>query len=72
MVSRLGIVLNSHGKIPDVIIYDDAKEWLFLIEAVTSHGPINDKRYDELSELFSTSEVGLVYNYCFHESSNDE
>lgn len=42
---ELGIPVNQHSKLPDVIIFDQSKNWLFLIEAVTSHGPVSPKKY---------------------------
>ena len=50
---------------PDVIIYHTAKQWLVLIEAVTSHGPIDPKRRQELKQLFGAAQVGLVYVTTF-------
>lgn len=41
---ELGVTFDEHGKIPDVIVHLPEKNWLFLIEAVASHGPINIKR----------------------------
>jgi len=37
---------------PDVIVYHSAKDWLLLVEAVTSHGPVDAKRRSELMHLF--------------------
>ena len=62
---ELGGGVGSHGKIPDVIIYHTLKDWLVLIEAVTSHGPINPKRRSELAALFGEAKVGLVYVTAF-------
>lgn len=56
----LGIKIDSHGKMPDVIIHFTEKNWLVLIEAVTSHGPINAKRKKELEILFNGSTVPIV------------
>ncbi len=61
----LGVKLEAHGKMPDVIIHDTERDWLVLIEAVTSHGPINPKRRDELGRLFAGSRAGLVYVTAF-------
>jgi hypothetical protein len=36
-----------------------------LIEAVTSHGPVNPKRRDELKRLFARSRAGLVFVTAF-------
>jgi hypothetical protein len=61
----LGISVDTHGKMPDVIIYHTAKNWLVLIEAVTSHGPIDPKRRNELRQLFASATVGIVYVTAF-------
>ncbi|MCU0494107.1 MAG: N-6 DNA methylase, partial [Chloroflexaceae bacterium] len=54
----LGVTVEAHGKMPDVIIFHAQKQWLVLVEAVTSHGPIDPKRRDELAKLFSGASVG--------------
>ena len=64
-LTSLGIDLNLHGKIPDVIIYDQSRRWMFLVEAVTSHGPIDAKRKNELQKIFSKARIGLVYVTAF-------
>ncbi|MGJ5629723.1 BsuBI/PstI family type II restriction endonuclease [Nostoc sp. CALU 1950] len=51
-LADLGVNIDSHGKMPDVIIHFTTNNWLVLIEAVTSHGPINPKRKKELEVLF--------------------
>jgi adenine-specific DNA-methyltransferase len=45
---------------PDVIIHHIKNDWLVLIEAVTSHGPINPKRKKELETLFAGTKIPLV------------
>lgn len=64
-LAELGIKIQSHGKMPDVIIHHTEQDWLVLIEAVTSHGPINPKRMEELKALFSGSKIGLVLVTAF-------
>lgn len=64
-LGELGIAVNTHGKMPDVVIYYPAKHWLLLIESVTSHGPVDGKRHSELARLFSGSTAGLVYVTAF-------
>ncbi len=61
----LGLAFDSHGKMPDVVLYQRDRNWLFLVESVTSHGPVDAKRYDELSSLFKESTAGLVYVTAF-------
>ena len=50
---------------PDVIVHYTERDWLVLIEAVTSHGPINPKRREELRRLFTGSKAGLVFVTAF-------
>ena len=61
----LGVEIEEHGKMPDVVVYYTEKKWLVLIEAVTSHGPVNPKRRQELEQLFGGSQAGLVYVTAF-------
>lgn len=56
----LGVTVDSHGKMPDVIIHHLKNDWLVLIEAVTSHGPINPKRKKELEVIFIDIKIPLV------------
>lgn len=64
-LKALGVVIEEHGKMPDVVVHHTAKNWLVLIEAVTSHGPVNPKRRLELGHLFVMSKAGIVYVTAF-------
>lgn len=64
-LAALGVNINSHGKMPDVVFNFTDRNWLLLVECVTSHGPVNGKRHDELSELFKNSTAGIVYVTAF-------
>jgi hypothetical protein len=64
-IEELGVKIEEHGKMPDVVVPHTEKNWLVLIEAVTSHGPVNPKRRQELKELFAGSKAGLVYVTAF-------
>jgi hypothetical protein len=61
----LGIPIDQHSKLPDIVIYDAKRKWLFLIEAVTSHGPISPKRLLELEDFLKECKVGKVYVTAF-------
>lgn len=63
--AQLGIPLDIHGKMPDAVVYDEDKDWFVLIEAVTSVGPVNLKRKNELASLFGRSGRGLVFITAF-------
>ena len=64
-LAALGIQLTGHEKLPDIILYDSSKNWLFLIEAVTSDGPMTSKRLQELSASFKKSNAGYVFVTAF-------
>lgn len=64
-LAQLGVKIESHGKMPDVVVHHVEKDWLVLVEAVTSHGPVNAKRRGELKQLFKSSRAGLVYVTAF-------
>lgn len=62
---KLGIKLDPAAKMPDVIAHDQRRNWLILIEAVTSAGPVDGKRRMELKELFKNAKAGLVFVTAF-------
>ncbi|MGI8647444.1 MAG: restriction endonuclease [Acidimicrobiales bacterium] len=64
-LGALGVEVDEHGKMPDLVVYLPAKNWLVLLEATASHGPVDAKRYRELIVLFSGSSAGLVLVSCF-------
>jgi len=64
-LQSLGVPPMSHDKLPDVVVYDEDRKWLFLIEAVTSHGPVSPKRWLELEEAFKDCKVDRVYVTAF-------
>jgi len=68
-LKELGIPVNQHRKLPDVIIYDHSKNWLFLIEAVTSHGPVSPKRIIELEEFLKDCKAAKIYVTAFPDFS---
>ncbi len=64
-LADLGVTVDEHGKMPDVVLYLPEPEWLLLVEAVTSHGPVDPKRLGELAALFADARPGLVYVTAF-------
>ena len=65
MLKKLGIPIDQHSKLPDIVIYDPTKDWLYLVEAVTSHGPITPKRIVELEEFLKKCSAGRVFVSAF-------
>ncbi len=50
---------------PDVVFYYPDRNWLLLVESVTSRCPVDGKRHEELACLFASSTAGLVYVTAF-------
>ena len=51
-LAELGVTVDQHVKMPDVILFFSEKAWLLLVESFTSHGPVDAKLHNELVELF--------------------
>ncbi|MBF0607882.1 MAG: restriction endonuclease [Magnetococcales bacterium] len=64
-LSNIDISITNHDKLPDVILLDKNRNWLYLIEAVTSHGPMNPKRIVELETMMRNCKCGKVYVSAF-------
>jgi hypothetical protein len=64
-LQHLGVTIPAPAKMPDVVIHDTNRNWLLLIEAVTSAGPVDGKRRKELKELFRGCKAGLVFVTAF-------
>ena len=66
-LDQLNIPLTEHDKLPDVVLYDEERNWLFLVEAVTSHGPVTPKRFEELEATLKDCTATRVYVSAFPE-----
>ncbi|MGA2802462.1 MAG: BsuBI/PstI family type II restriction endonuclease [Verrucomicrobiota bacterium] len=64
-LQRLGVMIPAPAKMPDVVVHDMRRNWLLLIEAVTSAGPVDGKRRKELKDLFAGCKAGLVFVTAF-------
>lgn len=64
-LEKLGLSITTNDKMPDVILYLEDKRWLYFIEAVTSVGPMDYKRIEEIKELTKNVEVGIIYVTAF-------
>ena len=68
-LAALGVTLDSAAKLPDVMIHDEAKNRLFLIEAVIEGSPVDENRRKELQDLFAGSKAHLVFVTAFETGS---
>lgn len=64
-LNQLNFFSIGSGKLPDVIAYSQSKNWLFLIEAVTSSGPMDDNRVAEIRKLCKECKADLVFVTAF-------
>ena len=64
-LAELGVPITEHDKLPDVVLYDEERCWLFLVEAVTSHGPVSPKRVEELEGTLKDCDATRVYVSAF-------
>lgn len=68
-LEKLGVTVDRHGKMPDVVLHSGKMGLLLLIECVTSHGPVDAKRRTELEELFSAAIPERTYITVFPDRS---
>jgi hypothetical protein len=65
--AALGVTLIDFTGLPDTILFDQQRNWLFLIQAITlgSPKPISSDRHLALKELFRNCTAGRVYINAF-------
>lgn len=64
-LAGLGVALNQHGRMPDLVVHLPERNWLVLVEAASTHGPINATRKTQLSRIFGGATAKAVYVSCF-------
>ncbi len=65
LLEKLKISMGDHEKLPDVILYQKEKKWIYFIEAVTSVGPISPKRIVEITDMTKDCKLGKIYVTAF-------
>lgn len=61
----LGFSITLHDKMPDVVLYQEEKNWLYFIESVTSVGPMEPKRLKEIEDMTKDVIAGKIYVTAF-------
>jgi type II restriction enzyme len=64
-LKRLNFFTLSHDELPDIIAYDPIHNWLYLIEAVYSSGPMSEIRLHELKKLLKNCKADLIFITTF-------
>lgn len=55
----------SYGELPDIVAYSEHRNWLYLIEAVHSSGPISSVRLVELKKLTEQCIADIIFVTAF-------
>jgi type II restriction enzyme len=64
-LTDLGFPMTEHDKLPDIVLYSNKRHALYLIEVVTSHGPVSHKRHFELEKLLAKCKAKRLYISAF-------
>jgi hypothetical protein len=64
-LKKLNFFELSHDELPDIIAYSKKKNWLYLIEAVHSSGPMSETRVLELKKMLKNCKAGIVFVTTF-------
>jgi len=62
---KLNFFELSHDELPDIIAYSKKNNWLYLIEAVHSSGPMSEIRVHELKQLLKDCKAELIFVTAF-------
>ncbi len=64
-LNKLNFFKLSHDELPDIIAFSKKNNWLYLIEAVHSSGPMSEIRVHELKKLLKKCTAELIFVTAF-------
>jgi len=64
-LAELSIPITEHDKLPDIVLYWKRRNWLYLIEAVTTHGAVSPKRHHEIGKMLAKCPAKQLYVTAF-------
>ena len=64
-LKKLNFPELKHDELPDIVAYSKEKNWIYLIEAVHSSGPIDELRLLQLQKMTKKSKAEIVYVTAF-------
>ena len=64
-LTELGFEITLHDKMPDIVLYNEDKDWIYFIESVTSVGSMEPKRIKEIEEMTMNVKSGKIYITAF-------
>ncbi|MCA9996371.1 MAG: hypothetical protein KDE56_11520 [Anaerolineales bacterium] len=65
MANGLGLAKLDHSELPDIVAYSAMKNWLYLVEAVHSSGPITTERIIALKPFLENCAADVIYITAF-------
>jgi type II restriction enzyme len=69
-LKALGFFELAHDALPDIVAYDAARNWLFLIEAVHSSNPISQLRHLMFERMTEKCTAPRVYVSAFRDKQS--
>lgn len=64
-LAQLNFFELAHDELPDIIAYSKKNNWLYLIEAVHSSGPMSETRVLELKKMLKNCNAELIFVTSF-------
>lgn len=64
-IKMLRIDVFQHAALPDIVLYDSEREWVYFIEAVTSVGPMSPERVYTIRKSCEKCSAGLIFITAF-------
>ena len=68
-LQQLGVSITPYNELPDIILYNEVRNWLFLIEAGILHKAVTHKRRKDLESLFIECKAFRIYVSAFRSYS---
>lgn len=69
-LNELGVFEIAVDELPDVVAYSDGKQWLFIIEAVFSTGPVSREKHLKYQDLLKGRDLQVVYVTAFKDRAS--
>ena len=64
-LNALGFDMSQEKNMPDVVLYQKDKDWIYLIESIVTGGVIDEVRFGELDSLTKNVEKNKVFVTAF-------
>lgn len=64
-IKKLNIDVFENAALPDIVVYDPERDWVYFIEAVTSVGPMSPERVHNIKKYCENCTSGLIFVTAF-------